>query len=233
MKKTIITLVVALFASVAVCAQDNGRTPKPGKDRGPAPEKMVEKRIKQMTRELNLTDEQQAKVREILTDEINYENQVRQMVMKCKKQNAERIDQLLTPEQKAKRDETRKQAKKERGKDKADCCDEGKGKPSCDEGKDPAALSKADDKKCQASAQKCQANQQACQAEKADCLKADSKACQADKKDCQADKKACQAEKKACQADKKACQAEKKDCKGEKADCCQAEKKACKGDCKK
>ncbi|MGM9868861.1 MAG: hypothetical protein ACI30R_04450 [Sodaliphilus sp.] len=232
MKQLVFTLLVALLATTAVSAQHPERKSKPGNYGEMTPEQMVEKRIEKMTRELNLTDEQQAKVREILTDEANYENQVRQMVMKRKKQNAEKIEQLLTPEQKAKRDELHKK---------------GKGKPTdFDEGKDPAALSKADQKQCQANVKKCEANMKQCEANMQKCeanmkqceanmqkCEANMKQCEANMQKCEANMQKCEANMKQCEANMQKCETNMKQCEAAKKDCCQGDKKECKAECKK
>ena len=103
MKKVILALV-----AVAACLSANAQGPQMGggnKMAMPSTEMMVNKQVEDMTKQLSLTEEQQAKVREILTDQINYEKQVRQLLEQNRSKAEEQIQNVLTDEQKTKRAE--------------------------------------------------------------------------------------------------------------------------------
>lgn len=111
MKKVILAALLMVMTIGANAQDDNARRQRPQMDR----QQMVEFRMERMTKELSLTTEQQAKIKEILTEEsanMPERGQMRQgerpsreamEQMRAKREETNnKIEQLLNDEQKAK-----------------------------------------------------------------------------------------------------------------------------------
>ena len=111
MKKVILAALLMVMTIGANAQDDNTRRQRPQMDR----KQMVEFRMERMTKELSLTTEQQAKIKEILTEEsanMPEGGQMRQgerpsreamEQMRAKREETNnKIEQLLNDEQKAK-----------------------------------------------------------------------------------------------------------------------------------
>ena len=216
MKKTVLAFAVAFLATATMGAQDAHR--RGGDRQAPSAEEMIGKRIEMMTKGLNLTEEQQNKVREILTDEMNYEGQMRQMLMKRKKQSEAKIAEVLTDEQKEKQKEMHKRMgmrgpgpqRMAQHQHAEGACPEG-AKHECEQGK--KECDKAGKHECAEGkmTEECKAAKHDCEKGKKECDKAGKHECKEGKmtEECKAAKHDCD------KAGKKA----HKQCDGKHADC--------------
>ena len=127
MKKMIVSLAMAMMACLAMNAQSADPDPR-GVRTSNQPEREMQKpkksaeeivtmRLNMLTKQLNLTDDQQAKVKEILTDQINEEEQLRQLQKQNREKSEAKMDAVLTIDQKKQYDEIKKHASGPRGYD--------------------------------------------------------------------------------------------------------------------
>ena len=124
----LITAVLAIYSQQAFGKDDpNAKSPKVEKERPKGPEDMrerVEKRMEHLTKELNLTKEQQEKIRPIIEKEMKDIRDVRQDTSLTQEQKMEKIkaihqgtqaevNKILTPEQQKKYAEMQEKAREE------------------------------------------------------------------------------------------------------------------------
>ncbi len=114
-KYKILVLIAALafsFGSSSVFAREmGGKGMTQQKQMKPSPEEMIEKQVKMLTEKFNLTVEQQAKAREILTastEEIKkIMQESREKIKEIREKDRQEIGALLTEEQKNAAEEER------------------------------------------------------------------------------------------------------------------------------
>lgn len=135
-----VALVMALILACPLCAQDQDPPPDNSQENaGPAPRqfpghaqrrKRLEERLRQLSQELNLTDEQRHNIRPMLRDELDQLRALRRdtslsqqdrfaKTQQIRKATRARISQILTPEQKEKlksiREERQEQGREQHG----------------------------------------------------------------------------------------------------------------------
>ncbi len=111
---TVLTLALLSFLPAATHAQDTPPAPgdQPAQKQAPSPERRVDRMLDRMTQNLNLTDEQRGKLRPILLDQAQQILALRQdtslspqdrqaKVRALRRATRQKVDQILTPEQKA------------------------------------------------------------------------------------------------------------------------------------
>ena len=111
MKKTALMILVAIFATTTMTAQDNDQR----EFRGPDPAKFIEKQVKHMDKKLQLTDEQKEQLKEFYGEFGKAQQarmeQMRQMEKRDREALNGKIKSILTDEQKAKYDEMKEKEK--------------------------------------------------------------------------------------------------------------------------
>ncbi len=122
-----LTLALLSFLAGAMQAQEAPAAPsdQQAQKQPPSPEQRVDRMLDRMTRNLNLTDEQREKIRPILLDQVQQMRALREdnslspqdrraKVRALRSATRQKVDQILTPEQKAKRRENWQKARQRR-----------------------------------------------------------------------------------------------------------------------
>ncbi len=123
-----LTLALLPFMPAALQAQEAPAAPgdQQAQKQPPSPEQRVDRMLDRMTQNLNLTDEQREKIRPILLDQVQQMRALREdnslsaadrraKVRAIRSATRQKVDQILTPEQKAKRRENWRKARQRRG----------------------------------------------------------------------------------------------------------------------
>ncbi|MBN2329553.1 MAG: hypothetical protein JXR73_20595, partial [Candidatus Omnitrophica bacterium] len=78
-------------------------------------EKQIETQVERMTKRFDLNDEQQKQIEDIMTSSMNDIEELHKQIQKCRESLREKIDKVLTEEQKSNRSDLRRGPREGRG----------------------------------------------------------------------------------------------------------------------